>query len=284
MPRLKSPEAAGDEQNDPNWVAGFSFLSYGVRVGVRTNDARLIEKLLPHLPPGWKITHARVDRLYSLLLRERVDRRAGRLHESYVDSQRLAGFARRGDLLEHFESNLQLYVAEYAPRRVFVHAGVVGWQGKAIVIPGRSYSGKSTLVAALVKAGALYYSDEYAVLDERGRVHAYPRPLSLRERGRHRGTKYSVEDLGGKRGTKPLPIGLVLESRYEAGARFRPRQVSSGAGVLALLHNTVSARRKPEIVLPTLTNAIASARSIRSRRGESAEVVEVILKGWETSG
>ena len=58
--------------------------------------------------------------------------------------------------------------------RVFVHAGVVGWKGHAIVIPGRSRSGKTTLVAELVKAGAEYYSDEFAVLDAEGRVHPFP--------------------------------------------------------------------------------------------------------------
>ena len=45
-------------------------------------------------------------------------------------------------ILEALERDLQLYVAEKARRRVFVHAGVVGWQGKAIVIPGRTMSGK----------------------------------------------------------------------------------------------------------------------------------------------
>jgi hypothetical protein len=35
-----------------------------------------------------------------------------------------------------------------------------------------SYSGKTTLVSELIRAGATYYSDEYAVIDERGRVHA----------------------------------------------------------------------------------------------------------------
>ena len=55
------------------------------------------------------------------------------------------------------------------------HAGVVGWRGRAIVIPGRSHAGKSTLVAELVRRGAVYYCDEFAVLHETGRVHPYRR-------------------------------------------------------------------------------------------------------------
>jgi len=58
---------------------------------------------------------------------------------------------------------------------------VVAWRGRAILLPGRSYVGKSTLVMELVRAGAVYYSDEYAVLDARGRVHPFAQPVALRE-------------------------------------------------------------------------------------------------------
>lgn len=224
------------------------------------------------------MTHASVERLYSIFIRSRINRKAEKLHELYVDDEKFAEMAKPNDLLQAFESDLQLYVADRAPRRVFVHAGVVGWKGKAILLPGRSFSGKTTLVAALVKAGALYYSDEYAVLDERGFVHAYPRSLSVRENGNSRGTKYAVEDLGGKAGSKPLPVGLVLVSKFKAGAQFKPREISAGESVLALLHNTVSARRQPHVVLGTLKKAIASARSIKSSRGESEAVVAAVLE------
>ena len=73
-------------------------------------------------------------------------------------------------------------VAQRSRQMLFVHAGVVGWRGLAIVIPGRSHTGKSTLVAELVRRGAVYYSDEFAVLDDTGRVHPYRRTLVLRER------------------------------------------------------------------------------------------------------
>ena len=57
-----------------------------------------------------------------------------------------------------------------------MHAGAVAWRDRGIVIPGRSHSGKTTLVRALVEA-ARYYSDEFAVLDPQGRLHPYPLPL-----------------------------------------------------------------------------------------------------------
>ena len=74
-----------------------------------------------------------------------------------------------------------MYVAEFSTPHLMMHAGVVAWKGKAIVLPGTSHAGKTTLVTALVEAGATYYSDEYAVLDAKGHVSPYARRLSLRD-------------------------------------------------------------------------------------------------------
>ena len=82
-----------------------------------------------------------------------------------------------GSGLAALEAALRAHVALQSPDRIFVHAGVVAVRGRAIVLPGTSYCGKTTLVAALVRAGATYFSDEFAVLDERGAVHPYPKPL-----------------------------------------------------------------------------------------------------------
>ena len=58
---------------------------------------------------------------------------------------------------------------------------MVGWHGRAILVPGHSFQGKSTLVQAFVAAGALYFSDELALIDGAGQVHPYPRPMMLRD-------------------------------------------------------------------------------------------------------
>ncbi|MBV9957828.1 MAG: hypothetical protein JO360_05370, partial [Acidobacteria bacterium] len=36
------------------WTDGLSILSYGVRVGIRVNEARAMERIQNLLPPGWK--------------------------------------------------------------------------------------------------------------------------------------------------------------------------------------------------------------------------------------
>lgn len=266
------------------WAEGLSFISYGVRVGIRANKPGILDKFLPSLPPGWKPSSSSVvERMYSIIGGGEGPRPNIRLlNIVYAGALRIARTDELEKAIDAFESDLQLYVAEMSPRRVFVHAGVVGWRGQAVVIPGRSFSGKSTLTAELVKAGATYYSDEYAVLDEHGLVHHYARPLGIRESGKlGKATKYAVEALGGKPGSKPLPVKLVVVSKYKPGAKWRPRQLSAGEGALALLANTVSARREPESALTALNHVVSHATVLKGDRGEATQVIDYILEQLE---
>lgn len=262
------------------WAAGMAFTAYGVRVGVRVNRAGVLDRLIELFPFGWKpATSPIVEHLYSVIIGGTGPHpTVRRFNLLYSNLERLARTPDVAQLLETFESNVQLHVAEAARRRLFVHAGVVGWRGQAILIPGRSFSGKTTLVAELVRAGAMYYSDEYAVLDAHGRVHPYPRPLQIRENGTGRQKKFPVENLGGQLGSQPLSVGLVVVSEYKEGGRWRPRRLSAGQGVLALLAHTVSTRRQPERALPVLQQVVLHAPVLKGARGEAQEVVTAILK------
>jgi hypothetical protein len=262
------------------WEAGITFTAYGLSIGIRVSDRSVLEQIYALLPPGWRpATKPTVRRLYSVIVGGPTGR-AGvrRFNILYSGAARLVRAHDFDEVLHQLELDLELYIGDHARRRTFVHAGVVGWNGKAIVIPGRSLSGKSSLVKALVKAGADYYSDEFAVLDERGRVHPYPIPLAMRPAQDGDGpVKLRVEELGGVAGARPLPVGLVLITRYVGGARFRPRPLSAGRAVLELLTHTLPARRRPERVLDALTQAVAQASVLRGPRGEAEETARQIL-------
>lgn len=251
-----------------------------MRFGVRSDDARTLERITEYLPPGTRpAATGVVERLYSIKLGGRGEGRGlRRFNLLYSDHVRVARTADERELFERFEADLQLAVAEAARGRVFVHAGVVGWGGKAILIPGRSFSGKTTLTAELVKAGATYYSDEFAVLDPEGRVHPYAKPLAVRDNSTHRQRKVCVEELGGSVASKPLPVRLVVVSEFREGARFRPRVLSMGQGSLALLANAVPARRRPAEVLETLAKVVRGAAVLRGARGDAEGAALKILE------
>lgn len=263
------------------WAAGVAIKTYGLKIGIRTNDYAALESLIERLPPGWRMSPSTtVDRLYSVLVNKRTaSERVRRYSLLYADLERLARTLGEAEVYDALERDLQLYVAERARKRAFIHAGVVGWKGRALIMPGRSFSGKSTLTRELIRRGALFYSDEYAVIDGRGRVHPFPKALQIREQGASgKQTKYSVESLGAVEGVRPLPVGLVLLSEYRSGARFQPRRLTAGQGALAVMQHAVAARLNPEAVLETLQEVVTHAPVLKGARGEASEVAERVLR------
>lgn len=262
------------------WAAGMSFVSYGLRIGIRATKPEVLDRALNHLPPAWKPASSPVvDFLYSLIAGG--SRRGSKIRSYnllYAGSARLARTMNLDELFEILDSHLQLYVAERARRRTFVHAGVVGWQGRAIVLPGRSASGKTTLVAALVRRGATYYSDEYAVFDGRGRVHPYPRPLGIRQSNGRKSKRLSLDSFEVVTGEVSLPVGCIVVTEYNAQKRWRPRRLSPGRAVLELFAHAVPARRRPKSTLTTLGQVVDGAKAFKGVRGEADGVVEWLLK------
>jgi hypothetical protein len=254
-----------------------AFTSFGVHFELSSPEVGLLEEALTYLPLESKpCVNVSVGPRYFLarsLTAPKSNKITFRLHQ---DGRRLFTCGDQRELLERFGSIVSLHVAEASLKRTFVHAGVVGWGGSAILIPGRSFSGKTSLVAALVRAGATYYSDEFAVLDGRGMVYPYARPLQVRENGSYRQTRRLVEEIGGVAGKGSLPVALVIVSRYKPGARWAPRHLSPGIGLLRILDNTVSARRSPGIALSTLKQVVSDAVIVKGVRGEVVQVVDWI--------
>jgi hypothetical protein len=163
----------------------------------------------------------------------------------------------------------ELYMAEVMPGLVVVHAGVVAFDGSAIVVPGRSLSGKSTLTDALVAVGGTYYSDEFALLDPAGRVYPYPRSITLRASQSEMARVIPAAALPDV-GIAPARVGLVAHLRYEPAAEWTVAEVGGGAGTLALIDNAVAARSRPDEVLAHCARAAREARIVQGVRGEAA--------------
>jgi len=185
--------------------------------------------------------------------------------------------------LEILERELRALVALRAPRHIFVHAGAVAHRGAAIVIPGATYAGKTTLVAALVRAGAEYYSDEFAPLDVDGILHPFAKPLSIRNH-RHVQIDHPVDTLGGAVGERPLPVRAVIVTSYDEGAEWRPRRLTSGAAVLSLMSHTVPAQSRPAQALQAINHAVEDAAVIEGSRGEADAVAPLMLAELERAG
>ena len=268
-----------------------NFVSHGVQIGLRSQCGALLEALEHdpeglHLPFGWSAVedpehHAPVSVQYELL--------TGISGESPSPSYRLyagknlvAVVRSATELRWALAAHAEFFVAERAPDHLFVHAGVVGWEGRAIIMPGSSLAGKTTLVQAWLEAGATYYSDEFAVLDRDGRVHPFARPLAIRDSSTALTRRVPVAELGAKSGTTPLPVGLVLVSSYRLGAHWRPRRLTAARTLLALMRHTVAARGAPAHSMPILKQAVSGTTAFAGVRGEARPLVSAVLRQLQT--
>ncbi|MBT5850009.1 MAG: hypothetical protein HOH36_06180 [Acidimicrobiaceae bacterium] len=179
-----------------------------------------------------------------------------------------------GQTLEQLVDDLQLSIALHARNEVFVHAGVVAWNGQAIVLPGRSRAGKSTLVEALVRAGATYCSDEYACVTADGAVAPFARPLHLRtESGRRVIEPHTI----GSVADESFPPGLVLFTRYVRAATFEPEIVPPAVAALKIFDNTIVAEVQPDRASRAAAHLARTAIVMRSDRSDADRASEQIL-------
>ena len=267
------------------------FVAYGVRIGLRVECPSLLDTHSQdpqclHLPFGWRAVEdyepdAPMSVRYELLTDGSGE--AGTSYRLYAGTNLVAHVRSLTDVAWALATHSEPFVAERAADYLFVHAGVVGWEGHAIVMPGASFAGKTTLVQAWLEAGATYYSDEFAVLDRAGRVHPFARPLAIRDGSDALGRRVPAAALGAESGTTPLPVGLVLETSYRAGARWRPRRLTAAATLLALMRHTVAARGNPQHSMPILKQAASSGVAFAGRRGEAGALVTAVLRRVRTS-
>lgn len=221
--------------------------AYGRRVGLRlpASEIDAVRLLLPH---WWIDSDVEPERVWDISTLETAD---------------------------SVSSELELWVAEHAVGLIFVHAGVVAFHGRAIVLPGKSMSGKTTLVAELLKAGADYGSDEYAVFDAHGRVHPYPRPLSIRVVGGGR-KRVNASEFGGNTLVDPVSVAMIAVLRYDPTREWDTQRISPAIASLRLLENTVSAmsRTREASLVATLASL---APSQQGTRNEAAKAVNHLI-------
>lgn len=257
----------------------FILSAYGVGVRVRSNNRQLLEQARAELLEAFAGKAEVFDNVgikyghtYSV-----VRDRRGEL-VLFINGKKITSGGPLDRFLRFFNSLVRITVAEHAQSRVFVHAGVVASKGGAILIPARSFQGKSTLVKELVGLGAVYYSDEYAIIDQKGLVHPFPRAISLRMGSEKMVLKeFAPSEIGVVARDGPIGIRGVLFTEYKKGANWNPVFLSTGQGVLEIIRHTIPFRRDPEFALKVLNTALNRAIILKSPRGDAGKFARIIL-------
>lgn len=270
-----------EETGIVNQVFEFVLESYGVRVKIRASNPELLrdaETTARSALLGRLEIIECAEPEHTFVISDKPD---GNLLMS-LNGEEITGGTLRPRFFRFFDSLLRLTVAEHAVGRVFIHSGVVGWKGRAIVIPANSFKGKTSLVEELVKSGATYYSDEYAILDDKGLVHSFPRDLSVRYfDGELQEKRVRPATIGGEIGFDPIPVGMVLLTEYSEGATWQPQQLTAGQGIVEMIPHTIPRRFNPEFSLKVLNAAVSDAIILKGVRGNAAEFAIEILSFFD---
>ncbi|MGH9947139.1 MAG: hypothetical protein ACRD6X_08075 [Pyrinomonadaceae bacterium] len=253
------------------------FESYGVTVTIEGNDADVLAKateiantallgqleFIENAPKNGPRLGVGVDSIGTLYL--------------FQDGVELARTESETRFFKFFNGVVRLAVAGNSVDRVFVHAGVIGWKGRAVVIPGTSHSGKTTLVAEFLKLGAVYFSDEYAILDLDGKVHPFARPLLMRgQNGVYSENIVAVETISDKIAVEPWEIGAVLITEFQSEAEWKPEALSIGGGILETIPHAIPISSDAKLAMRVLSKAYERAIIVKSPRGDAAAAARIM--------
>ena len=158
-----------------------------------------------------------------------------------------------------------------------VHAGAVLIEGRALLIPGSTHAGKSSLVAELLRRGASHFSDEYALVDNLGLIHPYPRPLLLRNGGPLQ-SMVLPEELNASFAACPAPVGWILALDYVPDCKWDIRELSQGEAVMLLLRNTPHELAQSPEMIDFFIRVVADASSYEGTRGDAVGAADQILE------
>jgi hypothetical protein len=220
--------------------------------------------------PGWVIAHERGESLGLV----RLDEVAGFLLSVLTD---------------------RLLAIE--PGFAHVHAGVASIDDRAIVVPGPSGAGKTTLALRLAREGALL-TDEMAAIDRgAGRLRSAPRPVSLKWQGHlafgdavdasrrpadSAGWWIPPDELGTTQVDETGPGVVALTERRPGAPALVP--ATRAEALVALLESSFDVARDPVGVMDDLAWLAASSGAVRIAYEEAADAAPLLIDHLRAGG
>lgn len=165
------------------------------------------------------------------------------------------------------------------PRFFFIHAGAVVIDGFGVIFPGRTHSGKSMLTRAFLDRGAVYFSDDCAVIARDGSLHPYRTPLKIRLPGNSRRRTIPAELPTGSHSGR-VEIGAVVFTGFESDSVWAPSETGQGRAVWKLIENLFyppTIRKFPGETFESLRKATANAILLSGPRGEAAQTADDVI-------
>jgi HprK-related kinase A len=199
------------------------------------------------------------------------------------------------------EMGMNLQMALGQRRFLLLHAASVERDGKAVLLTGHSGAGKSTLAALLGERGWRFMGDEFALLDpESGRLHAFPRPVSLKNEALALFAGVEAARLGPEMAGTPKGIirhlrpaaeaiermdesaapALILFPRFGAGLEAETRPVGPAEVFVRLTQASTNYVALGEHGFDALARLVSSVPARAVDYSSSDEGVRLVEKAW----
>jgi hypothetical protein len=175
-----------------------------------------------------------------------------------------------GSLVSHLlmDVNARAAAACRDDATVPLHAGTAAGAKGAIVLPGASHSGKTTITTALAAAGHRFVADEVSRLDpDRLTIAPYGKPVALRAasvdllapsiaRLRRPGSRFEIDErfvppselatsTTGGVATQPVEVSAVVFPRFDANGPHRFAPLGKGEALERLMQCTLGVASTP---------------------------------------
>lgn len=178
-----------------------------------------------------------------------------------------------------------------------LHAAAVAKGQLAVVLPGKTGAGKTTLTAHLVRRGFRYLTDEMTYLPfDSSLVGGFPRPLGLKVSGRGLVDTERWEVLPGSSTTLVLPepappagtpetgLGVIVFPRFAAGAAVSAVRLTAAATAMRLMGNLLNARNLDGHGFPEVTAAARRTSGFDLTFGDASEAADEVCGILESLG
>ena len=289
---------AGADRDDLPWVLESGrYRALEHDFAVRTTDPSVAAYIEPRLTA--LLAPGRPAHTYSVIAAEDAGQQR---YDTYFDGTGLLSTPSLDLALRHLLWHINQQVMRSDGNHLLVHASAaVTDDGTGIVLPGSMNAGKSTLVAALVRRGYAYLTDEMAAIDPAtGRIAPYPRPVNL-----GRASWALLPDLQPPdwSPTAPIPADLwhvdprtigrlgepcdvahVVAPRYEHGVPPTLLPVSPAEGAELLYHHAFNAHALGEHGFEAAVAAAKGSSCARLISGDLEGSVAAILRFVQNAG
>lgn len=174
---------------------------------------------------------------------------------------------------------------------IWFHAAVAGFRGRAIMLPGRRGSGKSTIVRSLWARGWTYLTDDVVPLDPAtNRVLPFPMlPAVRRDPGRHLShdelaqvPKTEVE-LDDRIERDALPVAAVVLPSSLRGGRTELTEATAGEATLALLEGCWNLPRVGDAAVAHIAALVPTLPIRRLTFGNPDRAADLVSE-WTSGG